>query len=141
MDFFTYKIIDERGENGNPSAPKSVGEPNEDSPVSPKDKSSKNGNIGLDTVKKIGEGAVNLAISHIGDFTGSTALQNKVNAGAQLVGTAISIAQNPAMGIASLALQIANKAMEMAHEKKMDSIAVAEATKRAGVSFNQSRIG
>ncbi len=138
MEFFTYKIIDERKDIGNPANPQQIGEPDVDNPTKTKDAADKGMDFSL--LKKIGKEGLNLAVSHIGDFTGSSALQNKVNAGAQLVGTAISIAQNPAMGIATLALQLANKAIEVAKEKRMDSLNVAENTKRAGVSFNQSRL-
>lgn len=138
MEFFTYKIVDERGDNSNPADPQSFGEPNAENPISMKDVIDKGMDFSL--LKKIGKEGVNLVVGHIEDFTGSSALQNKVNAGAQLVGTAISIAKNPAMGIATLALQLANKAIEVAKEKRMDSLTVAENTKRAGVSFNQSRL-
>lgn len=137
MEFITYKIIDERKEEGTPANPKPVGAPNEDNPIKTKDVISSGMDFTL--LKKMGQEGVNIAIGHIEDFTGSSNLQNKVNAGAQLVGTAISIAKNPAMGIATLALQIANKAIEVAKEKRMDAINVSEARKRAGVSFNQSR--
>lgn len=138
MEFFTYKIVDERQEEGNPANPQPVGEPDEESPIKTKDVIKSGMDFSL--LKKMGKEGLNLAISHIEDFTGSSALQNRVNAGAQLVGTAISIAQNPAMGIATLALQMANKAIEVAKEKRIDSLNVAENTKRAGVSFNQSRL-
>lgn len=137
MEFITYKIIDERKEEGTPANPKPVGAPNEDNPIKTKDVISSG--IDFTLLKKMGQEGVNIAIGHIEDFTGSSNLQNKINAGAQLVGTAISIAKNPAMGIATLALQIANKAIEVAKEKRMDAIYVTEARKRAGVSFNQSR--
>lgn len=138
MEFFTYKIVDERGGASNPADPQSVGEPDAENPISAKDIIDKGMDFSL--LKKMGKEGLNLAIGHIEDFTGSSTLQNKVNAGAQLVGTAISIAKDPAMGIATLALQMANKAIEVAKEKRMDSLSVAEATKRAGVSFNQSRM-
>lgn len=139
MEFFTYKIVDERRDESNPANPQPVGEPNEENPTKTKD-GENGGGMDFSLIKKIGQEGINLAVSHVGDFTGSSAMQNRVNAGAQLVGTAISIAQNPAMGIATLALQIANKAIEVAKEKRIDSLNVAENTKRAGVSFNQSRI-
>lgn len=138
MEFITYKIIDERKEEGTPTNPKPVGAPNENNPIKTKDVISSGMDFTL--LKKMGQEGVNIAIGHIGDFTGSSNLQNKVNASAQLVGTAISIAKNPAMGIATLALQIANKAIDIAKEKRMDAINVSEARKRAGVSFNQSRM-
>ncbi len=138
MEFFTYKIIDERKDESNPANPEQVGEPDEENPTKTKDVVKSGMDFSL--LKKMGKEGLNLAISHVGDFTGSSAMQNRVNAGAQLVGTAISIAQNPAMGIATLALQMANKAIELAKEKRIDSINVTEATKRAGVSFNQSRL-
>ena len=138
MEFYTYRIIDERKEEGNPANPEPVGKPDEENPIKPKDVVKSGMDFSL--LKKMGKEGLNLAISHVEDFTGSSALQNRVNAGAQLVGTAVSIAQNPAMGIATLALQIANKAIEVAKEKRIDSINVAEARKRAGVSFNQSRM-
>ena len=138
MTFFTYRIVDERKEVGTQSKPQPIGQPDEENPINTKDVVSSGMDFSL--LKKMGKEGVNLVVGHIEDFTGSSALQNKVNAGAQLVGTAVSIAKNPAMGIATLALQLANKAIEVAKEKRMDSLNVAEATKRAGVSFNQSRL-
>ncbi|MEG2688220.1 MAG: hypothetical protein RSA24_03545, partial [Clostridia bacterium] len=69
-----------------------------------------------------------------------TALQNRFNAGANLVGTAISIAENPIAGLAMLALNTAKKAMEVAEERRQDDMHTGEARKRAGASFNTSRL-
>lgn len=138
MNFFTYKIIDERKDVGTPSNPQPVGQIDEDNPIKAKDVVSSGMDFSL--LKKMGKEGLNLVVGHIEDFTGSAALQNKVNAAAGLVGTVVSIAKDPIMGIATLALQMANKAIQIAQEKRMDDINVAEATKRAGVSFNQSRL-
>ncbi len=144
MEFFTYKIVDERGGGtGNISDPQKQGDINPDNPMSPLSSALSAGNkslVSLATIQKIGSTVMSFGSSHIATYTGSTALQERVNAGAQAVGTAISIIDNPVAGIASLALSLAKRAMEVAEEKRKDNLAVTEARKRAGVSFNTSRM-
>ncbi|MEG2688340.1 MAG: hypothetical protein RSA24_04145, partial [Clostridia bacterium] len=124
MEFYTYRIVDERGDSTpNPTAPEQIGEPNIDNPMRPKTKGG-GGNgghsghslVSLATFQKIGGLATSFGGNHIATYMGSTALQNRFNAGANLVGTAISIAENPIAGLAMLALNVAKKAMEVAEE-------------------------
>lgn len=140
MNTFIYKIIDDRGGGtGTPSEPENMGEPKEESPIASALSAGNKSIVTLATMKKIGSTVMSFAGSHIATYTGSTALQNRINAGAQLVGTAISIVENPAMGLISLALDMAQRALEIAEEKRQDNIRVNEARKRAGTSLNSSR--
>lgn len=144
MQYFTYKIVDERGDKVNNQAePSNIGEPNADNPLCPKsDGGGKVGHnlISLATFQKLGSTAMSFGGSHISTYTGSTAMQNQFNAGAQLAGTAVSIINNPAAGLATLALTTAKRALEIAEDKRQDNAQVSEARKRAGASCNASRM-
>ncbi|MEG1528741.1 MAG: hypothetical protein RR338_00180 [Clostridia bacterium] len=145
MEFYTYRIVDERGDSTpNPTAPEQIGEPNVDNPMQSKTKGG-GGNgghslISLATFQKMASTTMSFASTHISTYMGSTAAQNRTNAGIQIAGTIISTIANPMAGTANLAISIAKRAMEIAEELRKDSIRTTEAQKRAGSNYNSSRL-
>lgn len=95
---------------------------------------------GLATMAQLGKNALNYAQTHVQMYTGSSDMQDKVNAAGSLIGTGISIAANPALGIATAAFNLATKALDYAYKKKEESINLQQLRRRAGPSLNRSRL-
>lgn len=95
---------------------------------------------GIATMVQLGKSALGYATSHVGMYTGSSDMQDKVNAGLSLAGTAVAIAANPAMGIAMAAFNLATKALDYVYKRNQESNELTQLRKRAGPSLNRSRI-
>lgn len=109
-----------------------------------KDPSKAKGSIkraaGIATMVQLGKSALGYATSHVGMYTGSSDMQDKVNAGLGVAGTAVAIAENPAMGLAMTAFNLATKALDYSHKWRQENIGLIQLRKRGGPSMNRSRL-
>ena len=94
---------------------------------------------GIATMIQIGKSALNYGKSHVQMYTGSSDMQDKVNAASGLIGTGLAIAANPYLGIAMAAFNLATKAMEYAQKQKEENISLTQLRSRAGPTLNHSR--
>lgn len=129
--------------NTQPGLPSDPG-PNENPTPEPTNPATSKGGLkraaGIATMVQLGKSALSYATSHVGMYTGNSDMQDKVNAGLGLAGTAVAIAANPAMGIAMAAFNLATKAMEYSHKKNEEGIGLNQIRRRAGPSLNRSRL-
>lgn len=85
----------------------------------------------------LGAGAAALAISNVGTLTGSQAAQNQVNNISKMAGLGVLTATNPALGIAAIALTMANNAIQIAKETREWNLAEARNSERIGITASQ----
>ena len=139
---FTYKVIfdknDQRGTGEQSSAnPMPAGVPDAQNPTMAK------GGVkqvaGLATVAHIGKQAMNYATSHVEVYTGSASKQAQVNGVMKLAGYGAAFAANPVLGAVALATDVITKVLDYNHSKNREQVALAEASRRAGVNYNKSR--
>jgi hypothetical protein len=89
------------------------------------------------TAKALGVAAVGVALSNVGTITSSQAAQNQVNNAAKVAGLGIMIAKNPALGLGTLALTVANNAIKIAKETREWNLAETRNSERIGAVISQ----
>lgn len=82
-------------------------------------------------------GAAGLIISNVGTFTGSQAAQNKVNNITKVAALGILTVKNPALGLAAIALTMANNAIKIAQETREWNLSETRNSERIGITASQ----
>lgn len=120
-------------DKGTPEEPKAPGNTNPEDPTEPKD--SKGGGVktalivvAASTVKK----SIGYATSNVGKWTGSSQAQQAVDSATKMVGYGAAIAANPALGLATVAFDLATKALDYAFERKWQDRETEELRRRSG---------
>ena len=127
----------EPGNESNPETPGST--PNPEDPSEQKENAGKGTSFSTKAMALyIGKQALNMATSRVGQVTGNSVLQDKVNAGLKVAGYATAIAINPIMGTLALGFDIANSAIDYHINANKENTALEVLNTRAG-NINRSR--
>lgn len=128
---------DESGTESSPTSPGAT--PNPENPTEQKEKGGKGASFSTKAMALyIGKQALNMATSRVGQVTGSSVLQNKVNAGLKVAGYVTAIATNPIMGTLAVGVDIIGSSLNYNIDAKKEREALGVLNERAG-NINRSR--
>lgn len=132
-----FKQPDASGSESDPLAPGAT--PNAEDPTNQKEDSGKGSNFSTKAMALyIGKQAFNMATSRVGQITGSSVLQDKVNAGIKVAGYAMAIAVNPVMGTLALGVDVISSVVDFNINAGKEQSALEILNTRAG-NVNRSR--
>ena len=128
---------DESGTESSPTSPGAT--PNPENPTEQKEKGGKGASFSTKAMALyIGKQALNMATSRVGQVTGSTVLQNKVNAGLKVAGYVGAVIANPVMGTLAIGVDLIGSNINYGIEAKKEGTAMQIMNTRAG-NINRSR--
>ena len=94
---------------------------------------------GVVVLGQIAKNTLNFAVSNTGNYTGNSVMQNKVNAGMQMLGYGMQIAANPVLGTVNVLSNLLFKGIEYNQKKSEEANALSQARERAGVNLYRGR--
>lgn len=139
----TYKIYfyNETSEQSTPTAPQPEAEIQQTDPTTPKGGKAKQAKklAGAAILGNTARQAYSYATSNIGKFTGSTALQSKVDTASQVIGYGLQIAANPIAGSVSLVTNLVIKLVDEMYNRKWERIELNQKRARVGMEVLPDR--
>lgn len=127
----------EPGNESNPESPGST--PNPEDPTQQNEDNGKGASFSTKALALyIGKQALNMATSRVGQITGSSVLQAKVNAGLKVAGYVGAVIANPIMGSLAIGVDLIGSSIDYNIEGKKESTALEVLNTRAG-NINRSR--